>query len=124
MPTNVQSTFRVNEQTTSKLTGQLVDQNGAGIPTGTLTAFTLTLYNDADGSIINLRNGQDVLNTNNVTVDSSGNVVWTIQPDDNVIVDDTQDAELHIALFQWQWGSPARKGKAAIGIRVANLAKV
>ncbi len=113
-------TFTVNEFTTAKFTGQLVDENGAGIPANVLTAFTLTLYDQLTGAIINGRNAQDVRNNNGVTVDGNGNVVWLLSPADNGTVTTSLPTELHVALWQWAWGT-GKEGKQEVGIRVTNL---
>ena len=77
------------------------------------------------GDIINSREGQNVLNTNNVTVDEDGLLTWNIQGDDNQIVSTTLAAgeyETHIALFEWVWSSG--QGKEQIELMVEQLDKV
>jgi hypothetical protein len=117
-------TFPLNEKTSSEITGQLQDETGAGVPAASLTSFTLTLYDLNTGQILNSRNAQNVLNANGVTVDSNGNVVWTLSPADNAIVTDALGVETHIALFQWTWAGGLKGANVEVAIPVRNLAKV
>lgn len=113
---------RMNELTTGVYTGSLVDDTGAAIGAASLVTLTLTLYDAITKTYINARNAQNILNANNVTVDSSGNLIWSVQALDNLIVNDTLSTELHVALFQWTYGAGAAKsGKHAVGIRVVNF---
>lgn len=118
------------EGSTPKITFLVTDEDGDGLGSAALQSLTLTYYNKADGEIINSRDGQNVLNTNNVTVDASGNGVWKLLAADTAIVDTTIKAgndEVHIALFEWAWldgDSDQRQGKHEIEIRIRQHAKV
>jgi hypothetical protein len=114
--------FRVNEQTTARYTAQIVDETGAALPAASLSTLKLTVYDQASGSVLNSRSQQNVLNANGVTVDSSGNLVWVMDPADNAIVG-TRELEAHIALFEWTWAS-TKAGRHEVPILVLNLAKV
>jgi hypothetical protein len=116
--------YWVNEKVTARYTADIQDDEGNAIAAATLTTLTLTLYDVETGDIINSRNDQDVLNTNGVTVDGSGNLTWIIDADDNAIVTSTSKVEKHIALFKWTWNSGARDGKHEVNLHVKNLAKV
>lgn len=106
--------FEVNERTAAKYSMTLKDTDGNTVSSTQLNSFTLTLYNrsDSTGTFINSRGstggGQNVLNLNDVTVSTGGAVVWSMQAEDNIIVDATafrsRGEEEHIALFAWQWG--------------------
>ena len=124
MSTNVAYAGRQNEQTTGQYVGLFTDADGVAIPLAVLTTVQLTLFDNASKAIINSRDGQDVRNANNVVISSGGVVTWTIQALDNIILDDTLDTELHIALFEWTYSSGLLSGKHAIGLRVANFEKV
>lgn len=115
------STWRVLEKTTNRLTGVLQDETGAVVVAAQLSALTLTLFDVASGTKINSWDNQDALNTNGVTVDSSGNLVWTMVPNDNALVDSTKQVELHRALFKWTWASGVKTGRHYIDIVVENL---
>lgn len=115
------------EQTTGVIVATLVDEVGAAIPAAALTALTLTLYNrdSATQEIINSVNGVDILNTGRGTVHaSSGLMTITLQPDDNSVVDNTQDLEWHRALITGTYGVNNNVFRYELEFRVRNLAKV
>lgn len=118
--------FSVNEDSTALYQATLKDENGAAIPAAGLSALTLTLYNDSSPSqqIINNRNSQNVLNQNNVTVDSNGILRWTMQPADNKLFDSALAYEEHLALFKFEWQAGAKRGYHEVLLRVKNLNKV
>lgn len=113
----------VNEKSTAKYTATLKDEDDVIIPAANIVSLTLTLCEVADGTIINSRDDQDVLNTNNVTVDSSGILIYTIQELDNIIVNSALATEVHRATFKMTFNTT---GKATwdIDISVRNLSKV
>ena len=118
------STYWVNEKITARYTADVQDHVGNAIAGSSLTTLTLTVYDKSTGDVINSRDAQDVLNTNGVTVDGSGNLIWVIDPDDNAIVTSTSKVEKHIALFEWTWDSGNKEGKHEVVIQVKNLTKV
>lgn len=113
----------IPERSTARITAQLVDEAGAGIPGGSLTTLTLTLYAASSSAIINSRNAQNVLNASGVTIDASGNLTFQMDPLDNQIVG-TDPTERHIALFQWTWSAGAKAGKHEVLLTVVNLNQV
>lgn len=116
---------QVPEKSTARITGVLKDEAGNVITAASLTTLTLTLYVlGFPSQIVNSRDAQNVLNANGVTVDASGNLVWTMTPADNAIIDVTNDVETHIALFQWTWNAGAKAGRSEIAIPIVNLDKV
>ncbi len=120
-------TFEVIERSTAVYTATLKDETDTVIPSASLTTLTLTLYDAANGTIINSRNGQNVLNANNVTIHAtSGLLTWTMQPADNVIVwpKASGQFEKHIALFRWTWSSGAKAGSHEVEIRVRQRTKI
>lgn len=68
-----------------------------------LTSATLTLYDSNTDEIINDRTAQNVLNANDVTIDESGRLTWTVLPDDMALVSDSSLQERHVALFEFAW---------------------
>lgn len=108
--TTAQRTFR--ERSTGTYTATLLDEEAAPITVARITTLTLTLRNVEDGTIINSRDDQNVLNLANVTLHaSSGLLTWEIQILDNVIVDTTLangEKEIHRAIFEYSWDSGAK----------------
>lgn len=87
-----------------------------------IDSITLTLYDKESGKIINGRNEQNVLNTNNVTIaESNGKLRWYIQSVDNEIMGnvdqfgneheswETDWYELHIAKFELAFDTDKKK---------------
>lgn len=115
----------VRENTTAVYTAHIKDQDGVAISAASLDALTLTLYDYRTSGVINTRDGQDVLNANDVTVTAEGLLTWTMQPADNAIVGNVTPGgtEKHIALFQWTWDT-TKYGKYEVTIEVSQLEKV
>lgn len=102
------------EETTGDFDAIVRDEDGAAIAQASLTTITLTLRNYKTGEIINSRNAQSVNNTNNVTIDSSGNLLWLIQEEDTVIFDESLefgDKEEHVAEFVYTYSSGTKTGR-------------
>lgn len=106
----------------------LTDTAGVAIPLSSLVTARLTLYDvetfEAGVSptthIINGRELQDILNTNNVVIHStSGLVTWTMQAADNPIVTERRQVERHRAVFQFTTATAALPRE--IEIEVKNL---
>lgn len=116
--------FDVLERESARLTGTVLDDQGTAIAAADLTALTLTLYDKKTENIVNSRDGQNVLNQNNVTVGSDGALVWTIQVADNVLVNSSDLNETHIALFEWSYSGGGKSGKQEIELVVRSLKKV
>jgi len=98
--------FPAIEATKAVYAGQLVDETGTPVPASVLTSGVLTLYDLRSGSIINGRNGQNILNANNVTIDASGNITWTMAPTDHPFLGgppNPTSVERHIAFFTFVW---------------------
>jgi hypothetical protein len=124
-PVTPPHTYPIDEKCTGQCTARLVGNDGVtGISGAVLTTLVLTLYAiKADGTdaIINSRTQQNVLNANNVTVDTTGLLTWVIQSADTTLVEDLP-FERHIALFEWTW--PSGVGKHEIILVVRNLHRV
>ena len=98
-------TLVVNEGSIAKYSCSLEDENAASVGSGVIDSLTLTLVNKADGSIINSRSDQDVLNTNNVTVSAGGALVYLLQPADTAIIDTDLSTETHVGTFKMQFNT-------------------
>ena len=115
--------FLINEKSTGIYTATVVGNDGVTpLPAATLLTMILTLYViKADGTASLIRNAQNVLNANNVTIDAAGHLIWSIQIADTTLVE-AVPFERHVALFQWTWASGA--GKHEVVLSVKNLAQV
>lgn len=114
----------INELTSASYTTTLKDETGAVIPAASLTALTLSLYEANGGATVNSRSNQNVLNANNVTVDSNGLLTWAIQPADTAIIDGTKAVEPHIAVFRATWASGAKSCVHQFELDVTNIQTV
>lgn len=88
-----------------------VSVDGNGVRTETvvnpqnLLSLTVTLFNEADGAVINSRNAQNILGANGGSIVST-EVRLRLQPVDNPIVDtdlDRSEIEYHVARFSFTW---------------------
>lgn len=114
----------INEQSTALYEAVLKDERAVPIGSGRLDALTLTLCNVVGNeAIINGRDGQNVLNQNNVTVDASGNLAFELQSADTAIQDAAVKSEIHRAIFRATYDG----GKAMnwdVDFKIRNLSKV
>ncbi len=114
------ATFPINEKASGQFTGILTQNDGiTPLPLALLSTLTLTLYAiKADGTVvaINGRDLQNVLNTNNVTVDVNGNLTWTVQVGDTTLVE-TIPFERHIARFEWTWPGGVGRDEATLVVQ-------
>jgi hypothetical protein len=105
--------FRFNEGSSGVIEFDLEDEAGDPVPDSELDMATLTLWDletgDLDGSprvgIINGRDEQDINNVNHVAIDSDGHLVFTLQPEDNIIVTPRRQVERHLAKFEFAWAT-------------------
>lgn len=118
------TTVEVLERTTPRYRAVLEDNEGNPIPAASLTTFTLTLYViKIDGTLELIRNDQNIPNANNVTVDTNGVVIWSMQVADLALVE-AVPFERHVALFEWTWSAGAKAGKHEVVFSVKNLTAV
>jgi len=110
------------ELDTYLITGILKDETATPVPAQTLNTLRLTLFNDADGSIINGVSAQDILNIDRGTVDMAGNFACLLTPNDNVILG-TELEELHVAFFDWTYAGGVKRGSQEVEFLVHNFVK-
>lgn len=123
----VPQVFDVDQDCTHRYTATIKDETGAAIAAASLTTLTLTLFDLNTNTIINSRSAQNCLNANGVTVDSSGNLVWTGvggSGGDNQILNASRNGERHRALFQFTWNTGAKYGTHEFDINVRKVANV
>lgn len=116
---------RVNEGATALYKAQLVDELGVNISLDAISEITLTLYDDLSTNVINGRDGQNILNANDVAISSTGAVAWDVQALDDAIVNPGLESEVHVALFKGKYGASGLKSfNHEFRFRVVNLNKV
>lgn len=119
----------INEGESHNVVGQFVDANGDDITLANLSTFTVTLYNEANDSVINSRNAQNAKNANDHTVAGDGSWIVRLQPADNIIVDTDltkNKDEYHILRLIWTWndGTADRTGIKHVRFPVRKQASV
>lgn len=94
----------ITEGTTPTYTAILKDNEGVVVPAASLSAVRLRLYSTATGAVINSRNGQNVLNANNVTINNVGLLTWKLLEADTILVDSPKPIlGHHCAVFVIEW---------------------
>ena len=118
----------INEGSTAEYTAVLKDETGLVIPASVINTLTLTLTHVTalhvdTGTIINDRDEQNVLNANDVTVDSEGNLVFALQTEDTAIQDETEPYEFHRATFQCTFDT-TKQNNWDVDFLIRNLSQV
>jgi hypothetical protein len=114
MSSTVVLTQPLLEGTTGFYSFELTDAAGLAIDASQTETLTLTVFDVATGATVNGRNGQDALNTNDVTLVTVlsplvSTVTWAMQPADTVRLGLRREIEPHMAVFQWSWDSGAQR---------------
>jgi hypothetical protein len=119
-------THVVNERTTPTYTDTLVDAAGDAVAGSSLDSIKLTLYDEASEDVINNRDGESDVLGGDVTVNSDGELSWTMEELDNVILNTALAEERHIALFEIRWtvSSVEHVIREPVCFIVKNLSKV
>lgn len=133
----METRFRMTEHSTGIVEGDIVDQDGLGVPAASLTSAMLTLWDWHAGAhggsprpgIINGRDEQDVLNANNVIIDTDGHFAWSVQPEDNGLPDDPSEWSMllnrgmwrHRALLVFTWATGSFQYEFEIDVKNLRL---
>jgi hypothetical protein len=105
---------------TATFSAVLKDENDAVVPAASLSTLTLTFKDLVTGGVINSRNAQNVLNTNQHTLDANGNLAWSMLALDNPIIGTglaPGDVETRVAEYSWTTIS-GKIGKTTLYIQV------
>lgn len=117
--------IEVLEGSTPQYSGVLTDENDAPVGSGALLASKMTLYSVSSGAIINGRNGQNILNANNVTISGAGVILWRLMEADTKIVDTNPGVVVtHRAVLVFDWldaASTARQMVREISLRIVKV---
>lgn len=114
----------INERSTADYIATLQDTQGNVLAGSAIVSLTLTLYELKSGAIINNRDGQNVLNQNDVTVDENGALLFSLQPDDGVIIDADCEYETHRAEFDCVFNAGAGRSTWDVDFFYRNLSKL
>lgn len=94
----------IAEGDTPQISFQLVDSTNTGIPLGSINTVLLTVYEKNSQSIVNSKTDINVKNANNGTIDSNGNVVYTMETGDTAIVGPrTREESVEVHVFQFKF---------------------
>ena len=122
------SAVSVDEGESCIITATLYDATGEVLAKAAISTLTVSLINEADGSIINSREDQDILDANGGTVSTPGVVTLKLQPADNVMVDTSgSEKEVHVVAFEWTWTdgqSVSMTGRQEYGMTVSAATNV
>lgn len=79
--------------------------DGVAITKASLLSLTATIYDEATSAVVNSRNAQSVLDTNDGTVASDGTLTLRLGPSDAAIVGSVSvgDTERHVLRLTWTW---------------------
>ena len=112
------------EKTTTAYRAVLRDDGNppALLGSGSLTSLTIKLYSKETGDVINSKDNVNALNANGVSIDSSGNFVYTPAIADTTIQGNeaTKSRVFHIAHFIWTWAGGAKRGDFLLQMEIPN----
>jgi hypothetical protein len=103
---NDELAFTMEEATTRSFEADLVADD-VPITGDVLSTLTLTLRQAYTREVINSRDDMNVLNTNGVTVDSAGHLIWSVSVEDSTILNRSLWQEPRRCLFKWTYPSAA-----------------
>jgi hypothetical protein len=118
------------EGTTGAYRFELVDEDDAGLDSAFVQSLTVTLSDADSGTIVNGRLAQDILNTNNGSLDTdlgppvTTTVTLELQADDTVILNANRVLEYRILSFCWTWDGGTRIGRHVVQFGIENVALV
>lgn len=115
------------EGTTGYYRFELVDDDDAGLDGSFLNSLTLTIYDVDSLQIVNGRENQDVLNTNDGSLETTPGpplvttMTLELQPADTVILNENRLVEYRVLSFCWTWDSGRRVGRHVVQFGVENV---
>lgn len=96
--------FEVTENT-SRMFDAWLENDGQPLSGDMISTLLLTVRQDFTGEIINDRDDQNVFQTNGVTIEPDGHLVWQITPLDTKLLNRQLPSEPHRCLFEWSYDS-------------------
>ncbi len=92
----------VNDGESAKITATLYDTENASLAKAAINTLTLTIQ-DEDGSVINSRNGTDILDANGGTLATDGTLTLKLTAADNAFQSSDKTRERHFVELAWTW---------------------
>lgn len=105
------SRVQVDESESVDVTVTMYDNGGSALAKASISAITMTLYNDGDKSIINSRENANVLDATIGTVTSAGVLTLKLTTSDNAMIDSNKEKEVHVIALTWTWTDGAGVSK-------------
>lgn len=99
---------------------QLLDETSTGVPASSLSALTLSLVDSISFAVINSVSQISVLNTGRGTVDSSGNVVITLNATDTALQSSLSSQEFRSLIIDFTY-SGGKVGRHQVDILLVAL---
>ena len=94
----------IDAKESAVITAVLKDVDGQSVSKAVLQSLTLTIVNAEDGTVLNNRDGQDILDANNGSVTDQGVVTIKLQPSDNAVCGASMnEVEEHYATLRWSY---------------------
>ena len=129
MPTPLVLPVTFLEATTGIYSFPLVDERGTSIAAGEVETLTLTLADLDSNELLNGRDKQDILNTNDGTITTAGSppvttVTLQLQPEDTVILNQHRLVEYRVLVFTWTWDLGRHTATHAVQCAVENVPHV
>lgn len=109
---------------TATYTTTLTSDGSTPVAAASVNSLTMSLIDRRTRAVINSREDQNILNTNNVTLHAtSGLLTWEIQEEDTAIVNTTdpvqfQKDELHFAIFTVLFDTSTRTAKHILPMQI------
>lgn len=114
----------VPERSALEYTADLIGRGGIIVTAADVAGLSITLYNAADGAIVNQIERAAVNNVGRGTLTDDGHLTITLDAADTPILDPTQPYEHHILLIEGTYDGALRALRREITHVVRNLAKV
>lgn len=119
-------TVEINELNSAFVEFDVVDEQGNPVPLAAIATFTIDLFDDRTGAVINNRANLNIKNTNGGTYHATtGHATFTFESNDNPIIGAWSRGyrETHTARFTLTWGSSGY-WSGEVQLKVANLQRV
>lgn len=97
---------------------KLVDENDAPITASNLTTLVLSILDTKTGAVVNSVDETDILNVDRGSVDSVGNLIVILDPEDTTISGKSADRSL---VFTWTFAGGTKTGRHQLDFKIISL---